>query len=99
MVAPRQRAAVGYEKKAGGRLGRPPWRSCRLIAGTFCSLFSFGHLLGHFGFDGVEVEAGAALHGRVIEEGLDFLAHHLLDEDEAPELVFEPVEVLLASFL
>ena len=36
--------------------------------------------------------------GGILEEGLEFLAHHLLDEHEAPELVLEPVEVLLRAF-
>src|SRR5207302_2023853 len=39
-----------------------------------------------------------ALHGRVIKEGLERLTHYLLDEHEAPELILEPVEVLLCPF-
>ena len=40
----------------------------------------------------------APLHRGVSEEGLDFLAHRLLDEHKAPELELEPVEVLLRAF-
>src|SRR5207245_8625142 len=40
----------------------------------------------------------ASLHRRVVEEGLEFLAHHLLDEDKTPELELEPIEVLLPAF-
>jgi hypothetical protein len=36
----------------------------------------------------------ASLHRRKFQEGLDFLAHHLLDEHEAPELELEPIEIL-----
>ena len=39
-----------------------------------------GHLFRQFCFDGLEVETRALLHRRVVEEGLQFLAHHLLDE-------------------
>ena len=49
-------------------------------------------------FHGVEVEARALLHRRVIEEGLEFLADDLLDEHKAPELELEPIEVLLRAF-
>ena len=57
-----------------------------------------GHLFGHLRFHGVKIEARAFLHRRVFKEGLEFLAHHLLDEHKAPELILEPVEVLLAAF-
>src|SRR6202044_4127183 len=47
--------------------------------------------------DRVEIETRAALHRRIIEEGLDFLADDLLDEYEAPELELEPIEILLSA--
>src|SRR5580765_4837158 len=78
---------------------RPSRETSVSVARAFSRSFGLGHFLAHFGFDRVEVEACSSLHRRVIEEGLDFLAHDLLDENEAPELVFEPVEVLLAAFL
>src|SRR5262249_24197404 len=40
-----------------------------------------------------EVEARALLHRGVIQEGLRVLGDRILDEDEAPELVGEPVIV------
>ncbi len=43
---------------------------------------------------GIEIEARALLHRRELEEGLE-LRHFLLDKHEAPELVLEPIEVLL----
>src|SRR5260370_840350 len=77
----------GLIKKGAALASRPPWNQFRLVAGAFARSFGFGHLLRHFRLDGVKVEARAALHRRVGEEGLDFLAHHLLDEHEAPELI------------
>src|SRR5262249_57456921 len=48
---------------------------------------------------GLEVEARALLHRRKFDRGLRQLLDLLLDEHEAPELVLEPVEVLLRAFL
>ena len=53
-----------------------------------------GHAFRHLRFRGVKVEAGTPLHRWEIEDGLEFRADHLLDGHEAPELEFEPVEVL-----
>ena len=78
--------------------GRPPLRSFLLLAGAFARRLRLLHLLRHLRFDGVKIEARAPLHRREIEEGLEFLAHYLLDEHEAPELVLEPIEVLLRAF-
>ena len=77
---------------------RPSRETSVSVARAFSRSFRLGHFLAHLGFDRVEVEACSSLHRRVIEEGLEFLAHDLLNENEAPELVFEPVEVLLAAF-
>ena len=66
-----------------------------LVAWAFGCLLRLGHPLRHFRFHGVKVEARATLHRREIEEGLNLLAHYLLDKHEAPELVFEPIEILL----
>src|SRR5271169_3386170 len=68
-----------------------------LVARSLVRRLRLGHPFRHFSFDSVKVEARASLHRRVIEEGLEFLAHYLLDEHEAPELVLEPIEVLLRS--
>ena len=64
--------------------------------------FSRASLLGHRrpgGLDlrlhGVEVEARALLHRRELDRGHGQLLDLLLDEHEAPELVFEPGEVVL----
>src|SRR5258708_20879909 len=53
-------------------------------------------LFRHFSFDRVKIETGAALHWRIIKKGLECLAHYLLDKYKAPELEFEPIEVLLS---
>src|SRR4030095_4975356 len=45
-------------------------------------------------FDGVQVERSGFLNGRELNEGLAELRHLLLDEDEAPELVLEPLSLL-----
>src|SRR5512140_1069254 len=49
------------------------------------------HLLIQLLLHRFEIEARALLHGREFEEGLRLLAHLLLKEDEAPELVAPPV--------
>src|SRR5947199_5193166 len=69
-----------------------------LLAGAFAGRLRLLHLFPHFRFHGIKIETRAPLHWRVIEEGLEFLAHHLLDEDKTPELELEPVEVLLPAF-
>ena len=87
------------QSKVTGR----PWRAARVkvIPLLLASLgrASAAYFGRHLGFHGIEVEARAALHRRVFEEGLEFLAHHLLDEHKAPELILEPVEVLLRRLL
>src|SRR5438094_9296612 len=69
-----------------------------LLASALGSRLRLLHLFRHFSFDRVKIETRAPLHWRVIEEGLEFLAHHLLDEYKAPELELEPIEVLLRAF-
>src|SRR5436190_3890689 len=69
-----------------------------LLASALGSRLRLFHLFRHFSFDRVKIETRAALHWRVIEEGLEFLAHYLLDEYKAPELELEPIEVLLPTF-
>ena len=69
-----------------------------LLAGAFARRLRLLHLFRHLRFHCVEVEARAPLHRRVIQEGLDFLADQLLDEHKAPELILEPIEVLLRPF-
>jgi hypothetical protein len=46
---------------------------------------------------GFQVEARALLHRRELDGGLGQIRHLLLDMDEAPELVFEPLEVFNGS--
>src|SRR5256886_10804168 len=55
------------------------------------------HLFRHLRLDGIKVETRASLHRWEFEEGLEFLAHHLLDKHKAPELELEPIEVLLRA--
>src|SRR4029077_15434109 len=50
-----------------------------------------------FPLHGVEVEARALLHRRKLDGRHGELLHLLLDEDETPELVFEPIEILLRT--
>src|SRR5438046_9920934 len=68
------------------------------LAGAFARRLRLFHLFRHLRFDGVKIETRAFLHWRVFEEGLEFLAHHLLDENKTPELELEPIEVLLRPF-
>src|SRR5215216_1671863 len=82
-------------EKAGGSCEPPTLRSFLLLAGTFAGCLCLLHPFRHLRFHCIKVETRAALHWREIQEGLEFLSHHLLDEDEAPELELEPVEVLL----
>src|SRR5436190_5002248 len=72
--------------------------SSRLLASAFGGGLRLLHLFRHFSFNRVKVETRAFLHWRIIEKGLQFLAHHLLDENKAPELELEPIEVLLRAF-
>src|SRR5206468_5027000 len=51
------------------------------------------HLLLELFLQPLQVEARALLHGRELDEGLGVLPDLLLHEDEAPELVHEPVVV------
>lgn len=85
----------------GGRPVRKPptLKIIPSVARAFGSCFRLRNPFFQFCFDGVEIEARAALHRREFDEGLEFLAHYLLNEDEAPELVFEPVEILLCAVL
>src|SRR5436305_10535789 len=69
-----------------------------LLAGTLAGCLRLLHLFRHLRFHSVKVEARAALHWRIIQEGLELLAHYLLHEDKAPELELEPIEVLLPTF-
>src|SRR5215471_9827759 len=67
-----------------------------LIAGSFGCRCRFGHSFAHLCLNCIEIKARAALHRRVIKERLELLSHQLLNEYEAPELVFEPIKVLLS---
>src|SRR6266581_4123309 len=88
------------EEKAGGpRTARREGHLCYLLlAGAFACRLRLLHLFPHLRFHGIKIEARASLHWREFEESLEFLAHHLLDENKAPELELEPIEVLLSSF-
>src|SRR5204863_9325300 len=70
-----------------------------LLAGAFRSRLCLFHFFCHFRFDRLKIEARALLHWRVFKEGLECLAHDLLDKHEPPELVLEPVKILLCAFL
>src|ERR1700733_5920 len=83
----------------GGSREPPTCRQLLLIAGAFGRRLRFGHPLRHLGLNCVKVKARASLHRRELNKGLEFLGHQLLDENETPELVLEPVEVLLSTFL
>jgi hypothetical protein len=52
---------------------------------------------GDFRLHGIEVEACAFLHRRKFDRSHGQFLHLLLNKHEPPELVFEPVEVLLRS--
>src|SRR5436190_5080380 len=70
-----------------------------LLTSAFRSRLRLFHFFCHFRFDRLKIEAGALLHRGVFKEGLERLAHYLLDKYEAPELVLEPIKVLLGTFL
>src|SRR5271157_2273352 len=53
--------------------------------------------LEHLFFHGLQVEGRALLHRGELDRGLSELLHLLLDVDEAPELVLEPVKILERS--
>src|SRR5271166_267720 len=98
--APRRDVGRRIECRRIGADERPDVKATfRSLTGALRGGFRLGHFLLHLRLDRVEIEAGAALHRRIVEESLDFLAHQLLDEDEAPELILEPVEVLLRAVL
>src|SRR5215475_11793701 len=63
----------------------PPRRSLGLAA------LHHLHLLLELRLQRLQVEAGALLHRRIVEEGLRVAGDRLLHVDEAPELVGEPV--------
>src|SRR5262245_35672155 len=79
--------AIGRNTDWGGPSG-PPLSSDRLLVAR-PSL----HLLFQLFLQALEIEGGAFLHRRELEEGLSVLRHLLLHEDEPPELVDEPVVV------
>src|SRR5262249_8576807 len=68
-----------------------------LLAGALARCLSLLHPFRHLRFHRIEIETRASLHRWKIKECLKLLAHHLLDEHKAPELEFEPIEVLLCS--
>src|SRR5215218_7332084 len=68
----------------------------RSLTNISCSLFAHcrpGCL--DFRFHGIEVEARAPLHRRELDRCHGQLLYLLLDKHEAPEFIFEPLEVLL----
>src|SRR5208283_3212576 len=95
------RSMIGsWQEKVGGPFAsRPSFRSAQLVARPFGRFLRLLHLFAHLSFDCIKIEARAPLHRRIIKESLDFLANYLLDEHEAPELVLEPIEVLLRAIL
>src|SRR5258705_11926838 len=80
-------ASAPAKEKIGRPLRAARGRVFPLVAGAFGRCLRLGHFCRHLGFDCVEIEACAPLHRWVLEEGLEFLAHYLLDEHETPELV------------
>ena len=72
-------------------LGRPFWQNH--LSGH--SRLGLGDLL----LDRLEIEARAFLHRREFDRGFGQLENLLLDENEAPEFVLEPIEILLRSGL
>src|SRR5882724_9490597 len=51
----------------------------------------------YFRFHRIEIEARASLHRRKLDRSHRQFFHHLLNKHEAPEFIFEPVEVLLRT--
>src|SRR5690348_7452607 len=71
----------------------------RSVPRPLAGRFGLRHPLRHLSFHGIEVETGATLHRRILDERFEFLRHHFLDENKPPELVLEPIEILLTTFL
>src|SRR5437763_11240713 len=91
--ASRTEAKASFGEVAGRPLRRPASFTIEmsdLLAGAFGCLLCLGHLCRHLCFYGVKVETRAFLHRRILKEGLEFLAHHLLDENKTPEFILEP---------
>jgi len=84
---------LAFSWKGGGPCGPAAVKVVLLLAGAFGAASACCMLFRHFSFDRVKIENSRALHWRVIKEGLECLAHYLLDEYKAPELEFEPIEV------
>ena len=84
-------------KRRAAFASRPPSRSFRLVARAFARRLRLLHSLRHLRFHGVKIETRAPLHRWIFDENLEFLSNHLLDEDKAPELIIEPIEVLLRT--
>src|SRR5437764_5996667 len=85
------------DKPRAAPVGRPLRGELLLLGDAFARRFRLLHPLGHLGLHGVQVETRAVLHRRVIEERLEFLSYHLLDEDKSPELELKPIKVLLSA--
>src|SRR6516165_7668193 len=86
-------------KQKSGRPQVAHWaKSAVSIAGTLRRRLRLLYPFRHLRFDRIKIKACAALHRREVEEGLEFLGHHLLNEHKAPELVLEPIKVLLSAF-
>src|SRR6516164_3421300 len=84
---------------AGGlRAGPPAEDQAISIARTFRSCLCLLHPFRHLRLYSIKIKTRAALHRRKVEEGLEFFGHHLLNKDEAPELILEPIEILLRAF-
>src|SRR5690242_10481959 len=91
-------SSCAFPRRNGGQRCTPPAvKVFLLLTGAFAGCLRLLHPFSHFGFHCVEIEACPFLHRWIIEERLEFLAHHLLDEHKTPELELEPIEVLLRS--
>src|SRR6185312_11557898 len=75
--------------------GAPGWVP---VAGFACLLGHCGPGSLDFRLHGIQIEACASLHGRKLDRRLRQLFDLLLNKHEAPELVFEPIEILLRAF-
>src|SRR5947208_11468800 len=80
------------DKKAGDPCESPAVKVIYvtlLLAGTFAGCLCLLHPFRHLRFHCVKIETRAPLHRRVIEEGLEFLAHYLLTKTKRQNLEFE----------
>src|SRR6476660_5821344 len=88
--------AAAYYWRSSGRTGT---RASAIKSAEACPLFGHGRSSRlDLRLHGIKIEARTPLHRRKLNRRHRQLLHLLLNKHEAPEFVFEPVEILLGAF-